>query len=85
MPAVIVFTGSGNERVAVEAMKAGAQDYLLKDGFSADRLRHSLRTAVDTVLMSRELESRRRQTERAERAAREALTVRDEFFAIATH
>lgn len=85
MPAVVVFTGSGNERVAVEAMKAGAHDYLLKEGFSADRLRHSLRNAVDTVHMSRELEARRQQAERAERAAREALAVRDEFFAIATH
>ena len=35
--------------------------------------------------MSRELESRRQQKERAEHAAREAMAVRDEFFAIATH
>ncbi|QRK12634.1 hybrid sensor histidine kinase/response regulator [Archangium violaceum] len=85
MPAVVVFTGSGSERVAVEAMKSGAHDYLLKDSFSPERLRHSLRNAVDAVRMARELEEGRRQTERAERAAREALAVRDEFFAIATH
>ena len=85
MPAVIVFTGSGNERVAVEAMRAGAHDYLLKDGFSPERLRHSLHNAVETMRMARELEERRLQTELAERAAREALAVRDEFFAIATH
>jgi signal transduction histidine kinase len=84
-PGVVVYTGSGNERVAVEAMKAGAHDYLLKEGFTPERLRHSLRHAVDSVRMARELEERRRQTERAERAAREALAVRDEFFAIATH
>jgi signal transduction histidine kinase len=35
--------------------------------------------------MARELEERRRQAEQAERTAREALAVRDEFFAIATH
>ncbi|MET0403843.1 MAG: ATP-binding protein [Cystobacter sp.] len=85
MPAVIVFTGSGNERVAVDAMRAGAQDYLLKDGFSPERLRHSLHNAVETMRMARELEERRVRTERAERAAQEALAVRDEFFAIATH
>ncbi|HEX8823092.1 MAG TPA: hybrid sensor histidine kinase/response regulator [Archangium sp.] len=85
MPGVVVYTGSGNERVAVAAMKAGAHDYLLKEGFSPERLRHSLRHAVDSVRMARELEERRRQTERAERTAREALAVRDEFFAIATH
>jgi signal transduction histidine kinase len=85
MPAVIVFTGSGSERVAVEAMKSGAHDYLLKEGFSPERLRHSLHNAVEAMRMVRELEERRAQAERAERAAREALAVRDEFFAIATH
>lgn len=85
VPAVVMLTGSGSERVAVEAMKAGAQDYLVKDMYSADRLRRSLRAAVDTVRMTRELEERRALTERAERAAREALAVRDELFAMATH
>ncbi|OJH37231.1 hybrid sensor histidine kinase/response regulator [Cystobacter ferrugineus] len=85
MPAVIIFTGSGNERVAVAAMRAGAQDYLLKDGFSPERLRHSLHNAVESMRMARELEERRRQAEIAERAAHAALAVRDEFFAIATH
>ena len=84
-PAVVFLSGSGSERVAVEAMKAGAQDYLLKDGFSPERLRHSLRNAVEAVRLARELEERRLQAERAERAAREALAVRDEFFAMATH
>jgi signal transduction histidine kinase len=84
-PAVVIFTGSGSERVAVEAMKAGAHDYLLKEGFSPERLRHSLHNAVESMRMARELEERRAQAERAERAAREALAVRDEFFAIATH
>ncbi|WP_375743201.1 hybrid sensor histidine kinase/response regulator [Corallococcus interemptor] len=85
VPAVVVLTGSGNERVAVEAMKAGAQDYLVKEAFSPERLRLSLRAAVDTVLMTRELEERRVRAERAEAAAREALAVRDELFSLATH
>ena len=85
MPAVVLFTGSGNERVAVDAMRAGAHDYLIKDGFSPERLRHSLSNAVESMRLARELEERRRQTERAEQAARAALAVRDEFFAIATH
>ncbi|WP_164008202.1 hybrid sensor histidine kinase/response regulator [Pyxidicoccus trucidator] len=84
-PAVVMLTGSGSERVAVDAMKAGAQDYLIKDNYSPDRLRRSLRSAVDTVRMKRELEDRRVRAERAERAAQEALAVRDELFALATH
>ncbi|HEX8703445.1 MAG TPA: hybrid sensor histidine kinase/response regulator [Myxococcaceae bacterium] len=83
--AAVVLTGTGSERVAVEAMKAGAQDYLLKESFSPERLRHSLHAARETVRLQHEVEQRRRQTERAERAAREALAVRDELFALATH
>ncbi|NPD22401.1 hybrid sensor histidine kinase/response regulator [Corallococcus exiguus] len=85
VPAVVVLTGSGNERVAVDAMKAGAQDYLVKEAFSPERLRRSLRAAVDTMRMTRELEERRLRAERAEAAAREALAVRDELFSLATH
>ena len=85
LPALVMLTGRGNERVAVDAMKSGAQDYLVKDTYSAERLRHCLKAAVDTVRMVRELEERRAQTELAERAAREALAVRDELFSLATH
>jgi signal transduction histidine kinase len=85
VPACVLLTGTGNERLAVEAMKSGAQDYLVKGSFTPERLRHSLRAALETVRLERELEERRTQTERAERAAREALAVRDELFALATH
>ncbi|SEM58471.1 Response regulator receiver domain-containing protein [Stigmatella aurantiaca] len=85
VPACVLLTGTGNERLAVEAMKSGAQDYLVKGTFTPERLRHSLRAALETVRLERALEGRRLQTERAERAAREALAVRDELFALATH
>lgn len=85
VPACVLLTGTGNERLAVEAMKSGAQDYLVKGSFTPERLRHCLRAALETVRLARELEDRRLQTERAERSAREALAVRDELFALATH
>ncbi len=84
-PAAVLLTGTGNERIAVEAMKSGAQDYLVKDDFTPERVRHSLRQAVETVRRAHELEAHRLATERAERAAREALAVRDELFSLATH
>ncbi|SEU26955.1 hybrid sensor histidine kinase/response regulator [Stigmatella erecta] len=85
VPASVLLTGTGNERLAVEAMKSGAQDYLVKGTFTPERLRHSLRAALETVRLERALEARRLQAERAERSAREALAVRDELFALATH
>jgi DNA-binding NarL/FixJ family response regulator len=45
---VIVITGAGNEEVAVEAMKKGAYDYLIKD--SAGRYLKTLPLRVDMVM-----------------------------------
>ena len=38
LPAVIMLTGQGNEQIAVEAMKMGVQDYLVKGSVDANRL-----------------------------------------------
>lgn len=46
MPMVIVLTGQGNEQVAVEAMKMGAQDYLLKGNLDAEQLVRSIHRAL---------------------------------------
>jgi diguanylate cyclase (GGDEF)-like protein len=44
--AVIMLTGQGSEMVAVEAMKGGAQDYLVKDNFSSEALHNSIIKAI---------------------------------------
>jgi len=43
---VILLTGQGSEEVAVEAMKAGATDYLIKSRLSADVLCTAIQRAV---------------------------------------
>jgi diguanylate cyclase (GGDEF)-like protein len=44
---VIFLTGQGDEEVAVEAMKAGATDYLIKSKLSADLLCKSIRYVME--------------------------------------
>ncbi|HVR95847.1 MAG TPA: response regulator [Thermoanaerobaculia bacterium] len=58
---VIVLTGQGSEAVAVEAMKNGAQDYLLKGTVSRESLERAIRNAIEKVALRRE----RRQAEEA--------------------
>jgi signal transduction histidine kinase len=58
---VIVLTGQGSEAVAVEAMKNGAQDYLLKGTVSRESLERAVRNAIEKVGLRRE----RRQAEEA--------------------
>ncbi len=44
---VVMFTGTGDETIAVELMKAGLDDYVVKSPRQLPRLRASLKIAVD--------------------------------------
>ncbi|MDJ0578992.1 diguanylate cyclase [Crocosphaera sp.] len=54
--AVIILTEFGNESVAMEAIKNGAQDYLIKENLTQESLQKSLYLAVGRVKLRRELE-----------------------------
>lgn len=70
-PLVIIVTAHGSERMAVEAVKAGAHDYLSKP-FELDDLRLVVKNAAETVHLRRENFSLRRRIE-VERSQRGAL------------
>lgn len=57
--AVVMLTGLASEQVAVEAMKAGAQDYLVKDRISAESLSLAVRKATEKVSLIRALKGER--------------------------
>ena len=67
---VIVLTGQGNEAVAVEAMKGGAQDYLLKGSVTRDRLQHAVHNAIEKVSLRRKVEERTAELAEANAALR---------------
>jgi len=70
-PAVIVLTGAGDQRTAVELMKAGAADYLPKDSFTVKVLERSIRYALE----QRRLTEERNRTEEALRRSEERYRV----------
>lgn len=55
-PAVIILTGGGNEKIAVEAMKKGARDYLIKGSLDQATLRRTMSAALDTRRLEAELQ-----------------------------
>jgi DNA-binding NtrC family response regulator len=61
-PPVVMITAYGSERMAVEAIKAGAYDYLSKP-FEIDDLRLVVKNALETVRLRRENSSLRRRIE----------------------
>lgn len=70
-PLVIIVTAHGSERMAVDAVKAGAYDYLAKP-FELDDLRLVVKNAAETLQLRRENLSLRRRIE-IERSQRGAL------------
>jgi DNA-binding NtrC family response regulator len=70
-PLVIIITAHGSERMAVEAVKSGAYDYLSKP-FELDELRLVVKNAAETVALRRENVSLRRRIE-VETSGRGAL------------
>jgi signal transduction histidine kinase len=61
--AVIMLTGQGNEAVAVEVMKAGAKDYLIKDAVTADSLQRCISSAIDRARLESLVEQKRQSLE----------------------
>ncbi len=55
VPAVVV-TGTGDENKAVEAMKAGAYDYLIKDSLNADLIERTVRNVRRRHMLEHERE-----------------------------
>jgi PAS domain S-box-containing protein len=55
-PPVVMMTGQGNESIAVQAMKLGVQDYLVKGNLTPELLRLAVRNAIDNSRLKRQLQ-----------------------------
>ena len=86
---VILLTGQGQSRTAMEALEAGADDYLEKDRLTADLLDRAIRYAIVHSRAERELEQkvqeRTEELARANAALRDADRRKDEFLATLAH
>ncbi|MEB3829076.1 PAS domain S-box protein [Phormidium sp. CCY1219] len=53
---VVMLTGQGDEAIAVQVMKSGAQDYLVKGTLTPENLRRAIHGAVDRTRLKRLLQ-----------------------------
>jgi len=89
---IILLTGHDDWETDVEAMKAGAADYLVKGRFDARLLERSIRYAIErkraeVQLLEHAGEIQRKNQELAEavRIAREAVELKSQFLANVSH
>lgn len=74
---VVVMTGVANSDLALGAVAHGAQDYLVKDSFSAETLDRCIHYAVARKAAERRLNAVERQLESLSRFAQDAIFVID--------
>ncbi len=71
--AIVMLTALGNERVAVEAMKAGVLDYASKDSATPEALQQIVRSAIQKFRMRRKIDEQRAVLEQRNRDLEEAI------------
>ena len=76
---VIILTGQGSEAVAVQAMKSGAQDYLLKGAISRQELPRAVHNAIEKVALRRKVEERTAELARANGALQKMYGEQEEL------
>ena len=62
--AVVMLTGQGSERIAVQAMKRGIHDYLIKSDITAERIARAIASAMDNMRHRRQRDADRDGLER---------------------
>ncbi len=71
--AVVMLTGYGSQEIAVEAMKLGAHDYLVKDREIEQRLSLALTSAIEKARLQRQIEQQQRELAASNSQLRMAL------------
>jgi PAS domain S-box-containing protein len=74
---IVMLTGQSDDRVAVSLMKAGATDYLSKDGLSPERLEQTVRQVIrvhSAEVVAREAEARLKSSEQRFRSLVDATS-----------
>lgn len=83
--AIVVLTGLNDETVAIRAMKAGAQDYLVKGQFEEAVLVRAIRYAMERKRLDRDRRRLLLAAEEARAQAESAVRGRDEVLRIVSH
>lgn len=64
---IIILTGHGSEKLAVDAMKNGAMDYLSKGSITRDEMERTIRNAIEKVALQKTIDQQQKELLDAER------------------
>ncbi|MEO0043311.1 MAG: Autoinducer 2 sensor kinase/phosphatase LuxQ, partial [Bacteroidota bacterium] len=78
---VIVMTGLADKQIGLNAVKAGAQDFLLKGGYDPDQLAKTLQYSIQR----KSVLNRLAESQRAREVAEESARLKEQFIASISH
>ncbi|MFQ5867779.1 MAG: response regulator [bacterium] len=81
----IVVTSSGSEKIAVELMKEGAYDYVVKDLSYEDTLPIVIQRAIDRYNAKKEKERLEKELRESNEKLKEMYTIKSEFTSMVSH
>lgn len=82
---IVMLTGYGDEELAVNVIKAGAQDYLSKDKITPDTLEKAIHNTIKRTSLLREVEAKNIALKKAYKKAEIASKAKSEFLANMSH
>ena len=82
---VVMMTGQGNESIAVEAMKRGIADYLVKDGLSAEAFRRAIKNAVARWRLHVDVAEKSRRLEHANMELKQRAEEMQRLYHVVSH
>lgn len=82
---VVMLTGQGNEKLAVDTLRGGAQDYVCKRGITAESLQKTIIGTIDRAELLERVSKQNEQLKIAKEAAERANVAKSEFLATMSH
>jgi len=82
---VVMMTGQGSEAVAVEAMKLGIADYLIKDGLTPEAFRRAIKNAVCRWRLHVKVSEKSRRLEQANAELKQRAEEMQRLYHVVSH